>query len=58
MSEETYTINISCENCGYGNIFDRTRDIEIKKGTKVEAHLKDKKCPKCGCKTLRHREVA
>jgi len=43
--EETYTIKVSCSNCGYDGV------RRIKKGIPI-IYYSEEKCPDCGCKAL------
>ena len=46
MEEETYEVEVECENCGVGGV------VEIPKGQPIERFVSAVECPNCGCEEL------
>lgn len=47
MKEETYKIEVECENCGYKGSDEKPKGSTIK--------TIPRECPNCGCETLKEK---
>lgn len=50
-TKKTYAINTFCKNCRY------TDEFNIPVGTQVNQVLPNVKCLKCGCVTVRQKDI-
>jgi hypothetical protein len=57
--KETYEVDIRCTNCNYGKpeitvvgVYG-AEPARIPMGVKVESYLATRRCPLCGCSTLK-----